>query len=551
MKTPPRLFHPVVPWTLGLVILAFFFPIHAAMPPPVRTIPLAEAAKNASKSLGKGVIVTAERDGGAVQHAIAGHPDPTGIPPEKILFEIGSITKVFTGLLLAQAVLENKVRLDTSLGEILGKELPWADPRVPRITLRQLATHGSGLPRLPANLEESSNLENPYARFDRQKLESALATVKLTATPPAPYDYSNFGFGLLGDLLSYRYGKPWDQLIAEKITLPLGMQDTCMVPTTSQASRLAPPFNQDKPEHSWTFQSLAGAGALRSTAADLFLFGQALLNPESSPLCAAIKLLIQPQTTEGDVGLGIQISKIDGRLSYAHGGGTGGYRTLFQVTPSLNRVQVILINNAALEPQTILNATRVEQPRSHDAGKTLTPEQLAAFQGLYGASKPQFTVLCHGDHLLCQLTGQAFLRIHPHERDDRFFYKEVPAELQFSRDDRQQINALTLFQNGREIRFPKTDAALPSITFRTSAELQPYAGTYALGPNAIFTLRVRGSTLFAQLSGQPFAPVFEKRPDWFEYDIVDAALEFERNAEGDIIALKLHQNGLIQRAVKK
>jgi hypothetical protein len=260
---------------------------------------------------------------------------------------------------------------------------------------------------------------------------------------------------------------------------------------------------------------------------------------------------MRPQTKDGDIGLALMISKFDGQRGYEHGGGTGGFRSVLQVLPDSGTIRVALINNAALDSSAVLAAVRNEKPRAHESDKVLTEEQLAEYEGVYPLGpQARFTIVRRGDHLWTQLTGQAFLKLFPHETEDRFFLKVVAAELQFHREN-GKIVSLTNHQNGRELTVKKSTQPAPRFIFRKQAELASFTGTYELAPGMMFSLTTGGSTLFAQLTGQPPAPVFEKRDDWFEYDVVDAALEFERDKDGAIIALKLHQNGIVQRAVKR
>ena len=128
---------------------------------------LAESAARFSKDLKAGCIVTGERMGDEVKYAISGKaPEAGDAKPEKLVFEIGSISKVFTGLLLAQAVVEKKVTLDTTIGSLLAGKVKFTDARVEAITLKQLATHTSGLPRLPDNAMAGALEEDPYASYD-------------------------------------------------------------------------------------------------------------------------------------------------------------------------------------------------------------------------------------------------------------------------------------------------------------------------------------------------------------------------------------------------
>jgi CubicO group peptidase (beta-lactamase class C family) len=133
---------------------------------------LAQNAFSAAKALPEGGIVIGETLTSGTVFSTAGNLEPAGVPPEKLIFEIGSVSKVFTGLLLAQAVVEKKVSLDTPVREFVDKEFRFADSKVGAITLRQLATHTSGLPRLPDDLMDSDKADplNPCAHYDRAML---------------------------------------------------------------------------------------------------------------------------------------------------------------------------------------------------------------------------------------------------------------------------------------------------------------------------------------------------------------------------------------------
>jgi CubicO group peptidase (beta-lactamase class C family) len=515
------------------------------------TKPLKAATEEAAKQLPAGGMVLAERVGDKVEYSAAGRLEPQGTTPEAVVFEIGSISKVFTALLLAQATVEGKVTLETTVAELMGPAQRFDDPRVGAITLRQLATHTSGLPRLPADLWLGADPNDPYAHYDRARLNAGVQITKLESDGPFPMSYSNFGLGLLGDLLARRYGKTWAELIAEKITGPLKMADTVVELSAEQQARLAPPYAGPKPNHAWHLNAFVGAGGLRSTAADLMKFGEALLAPEKSPLAEAIALLLRPQTKSGDIGLAIMISKFAGEIAYEHDGGTGGYRSQLRVTPARHTVTVVLVNNAAGDPARVFSLARNEKPRLKESDKVMTETQLAGYEGVYRMDHEHvFTILRRGGELWARLTGQPFFRLFPHEQDDRFFLKVVAAEIQFHRTG-EAITGLTLHQNGREVPATRKEEPVPKLLFPTPPELQAYVGTYALAPGATFKLTVASDTLYAQLTGQPALPVFATGHDRFVYDVVKAELEFERTPDGKVQALILHQNGQSPRARKE
>lgn len=324
-------------------------------------VTLAERARLASDNLPKGCIVTAEKTGEAAPvFSLAGKTEPAGTAPEKILFEIGSISKVFTGLLLAQAVQAGKVRLDSTLREVMGKKQRFASEHVAAITLEQLATHTSGLPRLPDNLLEGADPADPYAHYDRRRLDAFLSRTTLAHAPPFASAYSNFGAGLLGDVLARLSGKSWEQLVIEHIAQPLGMKDTRVTLNAEQKRRLAPPYAGAERAKPWDFNALAGCGALHSTAADLLLLAQALSRPADSPLKSMIEMAEAPRDN-GSVGLCLQILEHDGSKAYWHNGGTGGYRSWLSAKPGSNRLVVMLINNSALSPEVVMTTKAADK----------------------------------------------------------------------------------------------------------------------------------------------------------------------------------------------
>ncbi len=509
--------------------------------------PLAEAAKEAAKAFKAGGIVSGESLGGKVSYASAGSPLPQpGIPPEDILFEIGSITKVFTGLLLAQAVVDGRVTLETSIASLLPPNLEFADPRIAAITLKQLSTHTSGLPRLPDNQDAGSAPDDPYAHYDEKLMLDFLTTAHLEKDGPHLSSYSNLGVGLLGHLLGKVYQSTWEQAVIIKICAPLGLNDTRMTITRLKRP-LAPPHDGDKPSHSWTFDAVAGAGGLRSTAADMIKFGQAMAHPEMTPLAQAFALALQPQAKAGamggKIGLGIFIGQRDGIPFYNHDGGTGGYRSGLQVIPQQDIVRVVLINNTTPDGSSVIAKTHRKPPRVMPKEIALSAEVLKTYPGIYELeTTARFTVLLHEGQLWIRLTGQTFLPAFP-SAPARFFLKVVPAEFQFTSEG-SKVKSVTLFQNGRELVANRTNDPLPQITLRKAEQLKPYTGKFALMGMKNLTITIKSNTLFAQLEGQPPAPVFETAKDRFEYEVVKAVLTFTRDDKDQITGLMLTQNGL-------
>ncbi len=541
---------------LGLVLgLLTFGPALGAAELP----PLADQVSAWATSIGHGAVATAEKRDGRWTFALAGHPFAAGhaeVAAQDVLFEIGSITKVLTGILLADAIAEGKLGLDDTLAQRLPAKFEYAATGT--VTLKQLATHSSCLPRIPDNMMNAGG-DDPYAQYDRKALFEYLASAKLPAQPPCAPDYSNLGFGILGVVLEIAYDKPWAVLVAEKITGPLGMTDTVQELSAAQQARFAEPWDGDQRAHPWTFMALAGAGALRSSLADMSKLADALLAGSKGPLAKAWPLLAGDFTDMpaegGKIGLALIHTKSGGEESYLHDGGTGGYRSLIQVRPASGRAAVVLASNATAGPDGWLAAREAEgRPPVTRAEVALPAATLEHYAGVYTIDKStRFTLIQRGDGLLARLTGQLFAPVFASARDE-FFYKAIDAQLSFHRDTEGKVSGLTLHQNGRDITAVRDPGPVPHFEFPNAAALAEYAGTYDFGqfmPGATITVSATSSGLAAMLTGQPAFPVFCVGKDRFEYDVVVASLTFERDAAGKVLAVVLHQNGRDMRAPRR
>ncbi len=215
-------------------------------------------------------------------------------PDEKTMFEIGSITKVFTACLLADMAAAGEVNLTDPVQKFLPESV-----RVPvydgqEITLQHLATHTSSLPRLPDNLDATVQDEsNPYANYTIEDLYAFLSRCQLRRPIGSRVEYSNLGMGLLGHVLALKAGKSFEELIRTRIREPLGLNETTITLTPEQLERLAPGHTADgKPTSNWDAPTLAGAGALRSTGADMLAFLAACMGHGN---CAARRALRRTQ----------------------------------------------------------------------------------------------------------------------------------------------------------------------------------------------------------------------------------------------------------------
>lgn len=549
-----------LPLRLAAVALTCVAVLAHAQPPASNDppAPLLPTIEKAAQGLPAGGFVLAEVDHQHVTFAAAGNPAPhADVAPGKVVFEIGSITKVFTALLLAEAVNEHRAALTDPIAKFLPSDLKLA-PATAAITLEQLATHTSGLPSLPTNFQPADPLD-PYADYSLEKLYDFLRTWQPEHPAPQPADYSNLGFGLLGHLLERIYAQPYAKLIHDRITSPLGLSDTVIALDPGQTARFALPYSGSEAVKPWRLDALAGAGALRSTAADLAKFAQALLTPADTPLYAAWKLIREPRVPFGTrgshLGLAIMIATRNGETVYNHSGGTGGFRSYLELVPATGRATVLWLNNDTLEPALLV--AQVRRPpapaptpvASSTPPPTLTTAELATFTGVYVIdNRARFTaVLGPEQQLELRLTGQPFIPVHA-IAPDRFAASVVAAQFEFTRDHAGHIDGVVLHQNGHTVPARRTDEPTPHVIFLSPDKLGEYLGHYQLTSAAVFDVTTRAGHLFVKLTGQPAFPVFCTAPDEFVYDVVPAALTFERDANGSVTAVVLHQNGRDQRA---
>ncbi|MEU3570405.1 serine hydrolase domain-containing protein [Kitasatospora sp. NPDC036755] len=308
--------------------------------------------------------VVAGLAGGDVEIRGAGRTGPGGgVPGPHTLFDIGSVTKVFTSLVLARLALDGAVRLDEPLAEVLGgapdgrAAVPAKGPQP--ITLRHLATHTSGLPRLPRGMLAPSllspNRPDPYADCTAERVLDGLARTRLRTTPGRGFRYSNLGAGLLGLALARRSGLGFEELVAREVCAPLGLADTCVRSDREQSARLAHGHTPGgRPVPHWTFADVPGMGGLRSTAADLTTFLRAQLAAErepEAPLSPAIALTRETRhrvnpfawTHLGWLGHRLHTQQ-GGHLQIWHNGGTGGFRSFVAFDPEKQVGVVVLVN---------------------------------------------------------------------------------------------------------------------------------------------------------------------------------------------------------------
>lgn len=262
------------------------------------------------------------------------------------LFEIGSITKVFTGIMLADEVVKGNMQLTDNIAQYL----PVKSDAAKQVNMMQLSTHSSGVPRLADNFWPSvKDDKNPYASYGEKDLYSFIDNMKLRTEPGTHYSYSNVGTGILGNILCRQNETSYEALVKEKVCAPCGMTNTTITLSDVDKAHLATGYSKGEAVRSWDFQdATAGQGALRSNIKDMMSFMRYNLKPEGQ-LKQAMQLAAQTHFTDGKsgqrMGLGWHLGSFYGEHYLEHTGGTGGYRSFIGLVPGTNTGVVVLSNS--------------------------------------------------------------------------------------------------------------------------------------------------------------------------------------------------------------
>lgn len=332
------------------------------------------------------------------------------VPSKDYIFEIGSISKVFTGLVLASLHLEKKV-LITDTVDIYIEELK--NTPVGKVKLVELSTHMSGLPRIPTNLV-NYDLKDPYIEYTSKKLIAYLASIKNLKKPSSFSwkNYSNLGVGLLGYTLQKATGKDYDQLVSLYITTPLEMESTAKEPSHLNSKLFTTGHDQFlKRTPFWTMRdALDGAGALKSTTANMIKFIRANIHPEKTSIEKAIRFAQKPQhLIDGrGIALGWAVKVEDNQvIGIGHNGGTGGYVSNLQISLA-DKKGMISLTNTATDPQCIVEILIMDENCTPKLSRRVNVDLLMKYEGTFFNKKTGILIKLssHNNQLVYEIPGQ-------------------------------------------------------------------------------------------------------------------------------------------------
>jgi len=423
------------------------------------------------------IIGLLEADGTTrvLHHGSAG-AESRPLGPQTV-FAIGSINKTITGLLLADMVRRGEVSLEDPVSMYLPDHVtvPSRDGR--EITLLDLATHTSGLPRLPGN-HRPADMSNPYADYTIERMYEFLSSHELQHVPGEHGEYSNLGFGLLGHALASAAGSTYRDLVRERILRPLGMEHSGWLLEGDLGAWTAQAHDEYAEPVSFWFgtEAIDGAGGLRASMEDMLAYLRANVGEPTTDLERSMRLAQEPRRPisgqDGDMGLGWQIAEVDymvgseavpgvKRRIVMHGGATGGFRAWMGFDPQTGHGLVVLAN-AALQDDLGFDLMKRGAPLDIPI-VAVDRDLLRQYVGTYQIAPGRVAAvrLEDGGHLTFQAPGNVRFRMYA-ESDSTFYLKRTPWRIAFTRGADGAVDGLTLrIGEGRERQLPRTGAETP------------------------------------------------------------------------------------------
>ena len=493
---------------------------------------------------------------------------------EHSVYEIGSITKVFTCIMLAEKVLQGDMKLSDPITDYFpdNVKVPSRNSRI--ITIKDLATHSSGLPRMPDNFTPTNPL-NPYFDYTVDMAYEFMSGHELTRDIGSLFEYSNYGMGMLGHILELKSGKSYEDLIVERIADVFDMNDTRVVFTKSMKDHLARAHSNGREVENWDLPALAGAGAIRSTTTDMVKFLQANMDTNESVLNKAMKLSHQvAYKNEGqdfEMGLGWHYVK-NGKTIVWHNGGTGGYRAFAGFVEGTNRGVVVLTNSDdgidAIGLKLLDDSRELAMPKipiSKLIKNEIDASGVESAIALYKKTRSDDPdTYDFGEGVLNRL-GYDYLQ------QDKL---DIALQI-FKLNVEMFPNASNPYDSLGEAYLTQGDSALAIVNYKKTLELNPandnaiqvlkslnidvssmipsvsvpseiletYVGKYQLAPTFIITITRKDEHLFLQATGQPQFEVFPSAQNKFYLKVVEANIVFNSDDTGAIVSMTLNQGG--------
>jgi CubicO group peptidase (beta-lactamase class C family) len=517
-----------------------------------------EVLNDAYPADGPGAAVLVRRDGRTVLRegfGLANLDLRVPIDPSHV-FEIGSVTKQFTGAALLRLAEQGKLALE----DPITKFVPGLPAAYQAITLTHLLTHTAGVPSYTGLPEwrprwrEDMTVDTLIGLFRDRPLEFV---------PGQSWSYSNSGYILLGAAIEKVSGKSYEDYVEQELFAPLGMTSSRyghqeeVVPGKANGYVKGPDGWANAPYLSLT-QPYA-AGSLMSTVDDLGRWSDALESGKAIAPASRDRMFTPAVLRGGEhdgvstrYGLGNGVPSIAGHAAHEHGGGIPGYVCDLLRVPDADLLVVVLSNNMAVSPDRLVRKIAEKALGGRPPAAPAVALSAAALDDYVGVYRmPEIAtgrriVTRDGDALRLRSTGGEADGLRA-LGDDRFETVENRSAVRFLRDAGGNIVAVEVDDgSGPMFKSPRTDEPIPperKVAALPTTSYGDYVGHYQLMPGMLLAVSREGDRLFAEIPGQPRFEIFPESPDHFFVKVVDAQLVFVRDGGGAVASVILHQGG--------
>ncbi len=493
---------------------------------------------------------------------------------EHSVFEIGSISKTFTCTILAEMVQQGKLSLDDPLQKHLpeGVKAPTRNDAI--ITLRDIANHTSALPRMPSNFDPADE-SNPYADYTENLLYEFLNGYELSRDIGSQYEYSNYAMGLLGYTLAKQNNMNYSQMLRKFITKPLDMKNTDIVFTPEMKAQLAKGHTRFEEVPNWDLSTLAGAGAIRSTATDMLKYLSANMGIAKTELYPAMELAHKKSSSNEDVfpiGLSWFIQISDSLQIIEHGGATGGYRAFAGFIKGGDKAVVVLTNSTSGIQDIGMHMLNANEPLkeikysiANDIKPIIDKEGIDAGFKAYAKIKAEKAEKYIIDESELNSLGYHYMGKNEMDKAIAVFQKNIkeypdafnPYDSMGEAYRKHGDNKKSILNYKKSVELnPANSGALIALEEMgvdtknlikeikvAPATLKSYIGEYQLASDFSIVVSLEEDGLHVKATGQPKFPIFPKSETVFYLKVVPAEIKFYPSEDGKVDKVILFQNG--------
>jgi len=499
-----------------------------------------------------------------------------GLPvDEHSIFEIGSISKTFTGILLADMVVQGKMDLNDEIQEYLPADVASPEYEGEPVRLVHLANHTSSLPRMPNNFTPSDP-ENPYKDYTEAQLFDFLNNLELQREIGSTYEYSNCGMGLLGFLIGKIQGKTFEEVMMATIADPLDMKHTRVRMSQDMKKRLAMGHRNGQVVSNWDLSpAMAAAGGIRADAVDMLTYIGANMGKIETDLYPAMQL--SHKNTRGEeaaprVGLAWHRLKAKKQDIIWHNGGTGGYKAFAGFLEDGSKGVVVLTNSTRSVDDIGVHILNLDFPLQKEKiaigatlKKVIDEEGIDAGTALYRKLKKEEAENYNFKEDELNILGYRYMQKDEVDKAVAVFRLNVEAYpnspnvydslgegllAQGKKEEAVENYKKSLQLNPGNLNAIQVLEGMGIDTENLTEEvevseetLENYVGDYELAPNFILTVRREGTQLSIQATGQPSFPVYPRSEKVFYPKAFQAEITFNLREDGKAKSLTLLQAG--------